>query len=266
MRRALGGTLTARLLAALLAWGAAAVAHAQTCHTSTRLPSDAPALRVSVSLEAAGYRNTRYEGSYQGFSVLSSWGSERVRLELGLPAYTLVRNGLRVAGLGDVWLSARWQAWQSDNGAFQTGLALVTAAPTGDPMKDLGMGHWMLTPTAWAQWEGEQVFSELELGFGRALGAHAGHGTGAGFPLVNPMNPSELGGKVSAGLRLGKAFSLRAGLDGFAPVVLAGTSRASVFAGTDLRVGSLEASVAVHLPVAGAPYDVKALAAVGLAF
>jgi hypothetical protein len=66
-----------------------------------------PGLLTGVRLDAAGYRNTSYEGDYQGLAPTLGFNHPRVAVMALLPAYRLTRNGRTGYGLGDLALAVR---------------------------------------------------------------------------------------------------------------------------------------------------------------
>ena len=160
MRRAL-------ILAVLLAWPARAAA--QQCHTFNRTSWRSQGLLAGVRLDAAGYRNSRYEGNWQGVAPLLSYSHPRFTALAMLPAYRLDRNGRPGYGLGDLTLAVRAPvpAWATDR--LTVGFGVAATLPTGKASEDLGMGHVMLMPEFWWVHEMDRVQLFGSVGQGVAL-------------------------------------------------------------------------------------------------
>lgn len=196
--------------------------------TSTR-----PAVHVAVRIGvlAAQYRTPLYEGSYQGAIVGATVSRGRFSLSAEITEYQLVRNGLATWGPGDVMLHLHGQLFA--RGRLSGGAMLMSSVPTGDDTRGFGMGHVMLMPEAWVTWSASSSLSlSGAIGGGYAFGgaaAHAKHGGGGTWPLVDPMNAREL--SFDAGAMYMLAPTLGTGIhvlgaapigDGRARVVIAG--------------------------------------------
>lgn len=245
-------------------WGTQALA--QPCHDVAPAADPESTVGMGVALEMASYRTPRYEGHYEGLSLLAqgnvSWGHVRV----GLPVYRLVRNGLWSRGLGDVALDAGVRLAQGAEGALTTGVALAATLPSGDASEELGMGHVMVMPGAWLDWRGERARVHARLAYGRALGGGA-HLSGGPQPLINPMNASEVEGSLGATVQLTREIGLKGGAYGALPVALPeGAARAATFVGIDLSWRQVALGIEGHLPLAGTPFQAKGIARMSLRF
>jgi len=259
MRHALIGVLG-------LAWGWGAPALAQPCHEVAPAAAQEPSVDLGVALETATYRTPRYEGDYQALSLFAQGTHARGHVRLALPVYRLVRNGLEGRGLGDVALDAGVRLAQAAEGALATGLALAVTLPSGDASQELGMGHVMVMPGAWLDWRGARARVHARLAYGRALGGGA-HLRGRPQPLVNPMNASEVEGSLGGAVQLTQEVGLKGGAYGALPVALPeGAARAATFAGLELRWRQVTLGFEGHLPLAGAPFQLKAVARLSLRF
>lgn len=250
--------------------GLATEASAQHCHPPAPSEPRRLGLRVALTSELATYRTTRFEGEYQGSSLGLGWEHRWVRLRASLPAYRLTRNGLAHHGLGDLFLDVRVPLASADNDIFVGGIGLAVVAPTGDSARDLGMGHFMLMPGAWATWRADRAFAQAHVAYGRSLtsdgGAH--HGGGRPGPIVNPMNASEVELALTGGASLIDQLRVRGGVYGAVPVAATGgASRAAAFVGMDvIPVGPFDVSLEGHLPLAGDPFLAKAVVSAGAQF
>ncbi|EYF00724.1 hypothetical protein [Chondromyces apiculatus] len=252
--------LAASLLVVL---GVSSEAHADHCHPDHPVEYFVKPLRlrVGLSVEAATYATERYEGEYQGTSLDVSWKHKWVELRAAMPAYRIVRNGLPELGLGDVFADVRVPFMDTNSlSNLNTGIALAATFPSGDPERDLGMGHVMLMPALWLTWRGLAPFLQVQVAYGRALAAaseHAHHGGGP-RPIVNPMNASEIEFFATAGTLLHPFVVVRGGIYGAVPIATeAGESRGALVLGSDLILRYAEFGLETHLPVAGDPFLAK---------
>jgi hypothetical protein len=140
----------------------------------------------------------------------------------------------------------------------------------------------MLMPGIWGELNRDRAFAQVQVVYGRSLGSHedhtadphAGHHghaqvqhvTGPG-PIVNPMNTSEVAGRLSAGYRLTDVLRLRAGVDAAVPVADdEGESRAIAVLGVDLLPDPFNTAIEGQLPFVGDPFTVKAVFSAGFRF
>jgi len=190
-------------------------------------------ISAGVSLEAASFDNVSYVGSYQGVMPRVGWMHGRFGIDAMIGLYHLTKNGLSLYGMGDAMFTGHATVWSNDE--IQAGVALHVMTPTGSELDGFGMGHTMVTPSAWATWIIDRVQLAASAGYSRALtdlgGAQHNHGPA---PLVDPMNMEELA--WSAGAELEIIAGIRAGgrLQGR---VAWGTSR--VTTGFELQFGAV---------------------------
>jgi hypothetical protein len=209
-----------------------------------------------LGAESAGVRTARYEGHYEGVRLESLWSKDAVSASAGLSAYRLVRNGLVSEGIGDLALGAQVIAWRPAE-QVSLGLSLVSTLPTGEARKSLGMGHVMLAPGVFANLQAGDAALALELGYARALSTD-GHEHHRDFaPLVDPMNSSELGGRLSAAARLASTLRLDAALFGAVPTTADGSARLVAALGSTVEAGWVEAHVELQTPIVGDPFTAK---------
>jgi len=268
MRRALivmictlgaAGLLTARPAAA-----------AQQCHPLAGSVWRNPGLSVGLRFDAAGYRNSRYEGDWQGMAPTLGFNHPKVAVMALLPMYRLTRNGLVGYGLGDLALALRVPVPRLSRGALSAGFGMAATVPTGKASADLGMGHVMLMPELWFTHDRERVQWVGTVGFARALASVSGsHHGGGPKPIVNPMNMSELDASLSSFLRLHERVSLKLGLFGAMPVGSAdvvGVTRIIASSGIAVTVRGLELSAELQAPLVGAPFLARGVLQVGYRF
>jgi hypothetical protein len=273
MRRAVRGVigrlaLLGLVCAALLLAGPAAAA--QQCHPLAGSVWRNPGLSAGLRFDAAGYRNSRYEGDWQGMAPTLGFNHPKVALMALLPMYRLTRNGLVGYGLGDLALAIRVPVPRFAVGPVSAGFGLAATLPTGKSSADLGMGHVMLMPEFWFTHERERVQWVGTFGFARAL-ASAGesHHGGGPRPIVNPMNLSEIDASLSSFLRLHERVSLKVGVYGAMPVGSAnvvGVTRIIASGGVAVTVRGLELSAELQAPVIGAPFLARGVLQVGYRF
>jgi hypothetical protein len=250
--------------------GLATNAAAQHCQPPVPSEPRRLGLRVEMASELATYRTTRFEGEYQGLSLGLGWEHRWARLRASLSAYRLTRNGPEQSGLGDLSLDVRVPFAGTESDTFASGVGVAAMVPTGESSRDLGMGHFMLMPGAWATWRSERWFTQGQVAYGRALTSAGGthHAGGAPHPIVNPMNASEVELAFTGAVLLFGQLRARGGIYGAVPVAAAGgASRAAAFVGLDGNLLEwLDVSFEGHLPLAGDPFLAKAIVSVGARF
>jgi len=273
MRRALNGMRRpSGLLGLMVAVGLLArpAAAAQQCHPLAGSVWRNPGLSTGLRFDAAGYRNSRYEGDWQGMAPTLGFNHPKVALMALLPMYRLNRNGRVGYGLGDLALAMRVPVPRFAKGPFTAGFGLAATLPTGKSSADLGMGHVMLMPEFWFAHERSRVQWVGTLGFARALASASGsHHAGGPRPIVNPMNLSEIDASLSSFVRLHERVSLKLGVYGAMPVGAAnvvGVTRIIASSGLSVTVRGLELSAELQAPVTGAPFLARGVLQVGYRF
>ena len=258
------------LIAAALLFAARPAAAAQQCHPLAGNVWRNPGIFTGVRLDAAGYRNTSYQGDYQGVAPTIGFNHRRIAVMALLPAYRLTRNGRTGYGLGDLAVAARVPVPAFTVRAFSAGFGMSATIPTGKADADLGMGHVMLMPEFWFGHETERVQFIGTLGFARALttasSRHHNHGP---RPIVNPMNLSEVDASLNAFLRVHEKLWLKVGAFGAMPVGtvnLNGVTRVVASTGFTVAVKRLELGVEVQAPLTGAPFLARGVVQVGYRF
>jgi hypothetical protein len=262
MRRAL---ITGLLL---LAPGHAAAS--QQCHPLAGSVWQSPGLMTGIRLDAAGYRNTSYEGDYQGLAPTIGFNHPRVAVMALLPAYRLTRNGRAGYGLGDLALAVRVPVPAFTRGSLTAGLGLAATLPTGKADADLGMGHVMLMPELWFVHAQERVQVVGTVGFARALASAGGsqHDHGP-RPIVNPMNMSEIDASLNSFIRVHAKLWLKLGMFGAMPVGAVnavGVTRVVAGSGLVVTVRGLELSAELQAPLTGSPFLARGVLQVGYRF
>lgn len=255
--------------AALLAWPGRA--DAQQCHSLNRSSWRSQGLLTGVRLDAAAYRNARYEGDWQGLAPTLAYSHRRVTAMAMLPAYRLNRNGRPGYGIGDLTLAVRAPvpAWSTDR--LSVGFGVAATLPTGKASEDLGMGHVMLMPEFWWIHEMDRVQLFGAVGFGRALaGKSASHHHASGpAPIVNPMNLSEIDATLGAFVRVHRLVWLKMSGFGAMPVGTAnanGVTRVMLTQGVAVNVRNVELSAELQAPLTGQPFLLRGVVQVGYRF
>lgn len=267
----MAGVRRTLIVAGLLLLAARPAAAAQQCHPLTGQNSSAPGLFTGVRLDAAGYRNSSYQGDYQGVAPTIGFNHRRVAVMALLPAYRLTRNGRTGYGLGDLALALRAPIPAFSTGSLSAGFGLSATMPTGKASADLGMGHVMLMPEFWFNHESERVQIVGTVGFARALtaaGASSHHNHGP-RPIVNPMNLAEIDASLNAFLRAHERVWLKVGTFGAMPVGTAnphGVTRVIASSGVTVAVRGLELSAEIQAPLTGAPFLARGVLQVGYRF
>lgn len=255
-------------------------AEAQSCHALELTEPDERPFRTTLGLQVASYDTGREQGDYQGLYAGVSYQRPWFGAEVVLPAYRLTRKSGTHVGLGDLVVTARASALRLRDGAIELGVALPVMVPTGSASSQLGMGHVMLMPALWFSLDLAPFALRAQAGYGRALGGdeHANHTGEQGghhghevavpaglFPLVNPMNRSELEHGLALGLRVQRHIGVHARWFGALPLG-EGALRQVVGAGATAELDPVELLVEVQVPAAGDPFQAKLITQVALAF
>ncbi len=257
------------LIAAVLLAARPAVA-SQQCHPLAGSVWSNPGLLTAVRIDAAGYRNSSYEGDYQGVAPTFGFTHPRVAVMALLPAYRLTRNGRVGYGVGDLALAIRTPIPAFAAGSLSTGFGLSVTLPTGSASADLGMGHVMLMPEFWFNHERGRVQLVGTVGFARALAqAGASHHNHGPRPIVNPMNLSEIDASFNSFIRVHDKVWLKLGMFGAMPVGTVnaqGVTRVIAGSGLIVTVRGFELSAEVQAPMTGSPFLARGVLQVGYRF
>jgi hypothetical protein len=244
---------------------ASGVAHAEhdMGSMSENHHQDGSELSAGVSVQAAQFDNTSYEGSYQ--AILPSVGFMRGRFGAGATVglYHLSKNGLSKNGLGDAMVTGHATVISTD--ALQAGVALHLMAPTGSELEGFGMGHVMAMPSAWGTWRARPVILKASAGYSRALTGLGGMHDHGPSPLVDPMNMQELTWSAGAELEVGHGLAAGGRFLGGIPI---GTGRERVVGAGRLAWGTPRITTAfeLQLGVAGDPFTIRGVLDTALRF
>jgi len=225
---------------------------------------DGSELSVGLSVEAARFETTFYVGSYQGATPSLSWMHGRFGASAAISLYHLTENGLSVYGAGDAMLGGIATVLERDT--LHAGVAFHVMFPTGSELENLGMGHTMAMPSAWATWRSAPLTVAASAGYGRALvdlgGEQHNHGP---MPLVDPMNMQELTWSAAADVDLGRGLQVGGRVRGGVPI---GTGTTRAIAGGRLAWGTPRISTGVELQVgmAGDPFTIRGVVDTALRF
>ena len=258
------------LITGLLLLAARPAVASQQCHPLAGSVWRNPGLLTGVRVDAAGYRNSSYEGDFQGLAPTLGFNHPRVAVMALLPAYRLTRNGRTSHGLGDLALAVRVPVPAFAHGTWSAGFGLAATLPTGKSSADLGMGHVMLMPEFWFGHERERVQLVGTVGFARALASAGGSSHNHGpRPIVNPMNMSEVDASLNSFVRVHDKVWLKLGMLGAIPVGAAtpqGVTRIIAGSGIVVTVRGLELSAELQAPLTGSPFLARGVLQVGYRF
>lgn len=220
---------------------------------------------ASLGLIAATYDARLFTGDYQGVVAGVRWARGRFGAAVTVPAYRLQKNGKVVDGVGDVM--AHGHLTLVTRGAAAAGVMAMVSVPTGDDMAGLGMGHVMVMPELWAAWASPAFAIVGSIGYSRALGgasAHAEHGGGM-WPLVDPMNASEVPFGATAMLALASQLGVGARVAGALP---AGDGDARLYGGPRLvwSEGRVDTSAEILGGMVGDPFDLRGVVEIAVRF
>jgi hypothetical protein len=250
----------------MLALAAPAVAHADHHGMAMSQAGDTPStFGAGVSLLAATFATTYYSGDYEGLLPSASWATGRFAAGASLPAYRVLENGLAIYGVGDLVVNG--QAALLVDRDVQAGVMLAASAPTGNEVNGLGMGHYMVMPAAWGAWHLERVVLTGSFGYSRAIvHASAQHDHGM-WPLVEPMNMSELTWSGAGEVAIGEGVRAGGRLSGGVPVgVLPGHERVVAAARVAWAHGSVDSAAELQAGVAGDPFTLRAVVSTAVRF
>jgi len=251
------------LASGLLASTASADHHHDEMATVAETPREFDA---SVSLIAASYGSptTTYAGDYEGVIPALSWSRDRYSVGASAGLYRILLNGLDDVGLGDVTAHASLRLHADDH--LYAGVMLMVTAPTGDEIHGLGMGHTMAMPMAYGAWTTGRFTFAATGGYSRALvQMEANHDHGV-WPLVDPMNMSELTWAASASYAIGHDLRGTARVAGGIPIELEGHTRVIGAARLGWGARRLDTAVEIQTGLVGDPFTIRGLVETALHF
>ena len=234
-------------------------ASAQECHHTARSTS-ALALRAGVAVEAGAIdddlgRSGHYRGTTASVEVAALGG--RARVALG--AYQ-VDWGQTGQGLGDLQLGVERAV--ATAGPMTLGLALSATLPTGSVRHDLGMGHPMVMPAAWARFRRDESALLATVLYGSMLGDQHAHGMAG--PLPSPMNAEEAGASLRGSHVFGRT-ELSTTISGATPIG-EGESRVGFAAGARMTFGPTELGIDLSAALGGTPTRARGIVEISRGF
>lgn len=243
----------------------ASTAHADHHGMEMMGAADEPtAFDASVNLVAASYSTLTYAGNYEGVLPAIGWRHDRYGVGASLGLYRIVLNGLDERGIGDLVVHA--DAMLYAHAHVTAGAMLMVSAPTGQEIYGLGMGHTMVMPSLYSTWSAGRVTLNASAGFSRAIAQmEAGHDHGV-WPLVDPMNMSEIAWGAGCDVAFGRGLHSSVRAAGGIPVGLAGHERVIVGAGIGWGSGRVDTAVEVQTGLVGDPFTVRGLVETALHF
>ena len=220
---------------------------------------------IGLSVLAASYSSRYYAGDYEGVQTDLSWARGRFAAGASLAYYRLFENGLETDGLGDVVVDG--QVTLVEHGDTTAGVMVAGSLPTGDGMIGLGMGHPMVMPAGWGTWHHQRVMLMASLGYSRALvdaSSHHDHGV---WPLVEPMNMSEISWSGAGDVAVSHGVHVGAQLSGGVPVgVLPGHDRVIGAVRVSYGAGAFDTSAEVEAGLDGDPFNTRGIVATAMHF
>ena len=261
---------TVGLFAGIVSWRNSGVAHAEHCELHELAVAPRSGYQVSVGWETARYRNSRYEGQFEGTSVAMGFRYQGFLITGKVPAYRLVRNGLPTEGMGDATLAMEQRVFSSADGHNALGARMALSIPTGAQSQDLGMGHSMVMPGVWARFQWQRLHGHLGLDFARAMGTtdsqHGGHNMSY-FPIVQPMNMSELSATGLLELEMLGKMAIRTRLVSARPVASGnGTPRSIAGLGVGFTGEALSTYLEWQTPIEGTPFQSRMMGGLTISF
>lgn len=200
--------------------------------------------------------------AYQGAALAVAGGWRRLGARVALGGYHV---GERGAGLDDLHAAVTGELTPR-RGPVHAGVMAAAALPTGDADRGSGMGHPMVHGGAWAHYR----YLDAGVAYARALGDGAEHAAhlhgGDGWPLVDPMNATEVA--FDAGLSypvVPGRLTVRAGALAAFPTER-GVRRVVVSGGVRVDRGRLGAAATLARPVVGDPFTVRGQVEIGCRF
>jgi len=219
---------------------------------------------ASVSLVAARFDTMLYGGDYQGVVPALRWTHDRYAVGAMAPLYRIVENGLETLGAGDVMVHGQVTIVRHEHHA--AGATLGVSAPTGDHLRGLGVGHPMVMPAAWDSYTAGRLALAASLGISAGFGGAAHHHDDTMWPLVDPMNRSELSWSASGDYALAPAWRIGAQLSGGVPVVEAGVTRVIAGARAVWITHRVQTGFELQAGIAGDPFTLRGVAQTTLVF
>lgn len=247
--------------------GAAASARAEHEHGPIAPSESEPvsAYAAGIAFVAASYETMFYGGNYEGAVPSFRWSRGRFGAAASLPLYRLVGNGRTTFGIGDAIVHG--QATLAGDRALAFGVVLAVGLPTGDSRPGLGMGHAMLMPAGFVSAELGWLALVGSAGYGRALGSAHTHGDDPhAWPLVDPMNESEITLSGSADIAIARAWRVGTRLAGAIATSADRQSRLIAGGRAAWTSGRFETGIELQAGLVGDPFEVRGVVQIAVRF
>lgn len=219
---------------------------------------------TGVSLLAASFGTSFYEGDYEGVVPAVAWSSKHWGAGASFPLYRLQENGRELYGQGDVVVHG--QGTLIDAGSVSAGGMVAVSLPTGNGQQGFGMGHAMAMPALWATWALARVTLSGSAGYSRAIVGEMSHHDHGPWPLVEPMNMSEISWSAGGTITLSSSTHAGARLSGGVPVGAVGTDRLVGAVRFGWGAGRVESAAEIQAGLAGDPFTVRGVLETALHF
>jgi hypothetical protein len=219
---------------------------------------------TSVSLLAASFATPDFAGDYEGVIPSVSWSTPRFAVGANVPLYRLQENGRELYGPGDVVVHG--QGTFIEAGELHAGALVAVSAPTGDGQAGTGMGHAMAMPALWTAWSHERLTLAGSAGYSRALVDSMTHHDHGPWPLVEPMNMSEISWSASGDIALAHGTHAGARVSGGVPVGAAGTDRVVGAVRVAWGSGAVDTAAELQAGLAGDPFTIRGVVETALHF
>jgi hypothetical protein len=220
-------------------------------------------ISAGVSLVAAAFDTMDYGGDYQGVIPALRASNGRFAGAASIGMYRLQPNGREIYGAGDAVVHGQAALLRGERAT--AGFALAVSAPTGDNLTGFGMGHPMVMPAGYARWSDGKVGFDGAVGYGRAIGGAQSHHSHGAWPLVEPMNLSEMTWAASADLALARVLRAGARVSGAVPI---GDGNSRVIGGVRVlwTEGRVDTAFEIQAGVAGDPFSLRGVLETALRF
>lgn len=220
---------------------------------------------AGVSLVAAQFATPYYGGNYEGIVPALDWSRHRFSAGASLGAYRIDENGYSTTGIGD--LLVHGEVAVLDRPAARAGVSLAASDPIGNAENGLGMGHVMVMAAGWGMWQRGCVALHAMAGYSRAVGVPPGSHDHGPWPLVDPMNMSEIAWSAAGDVALGRGARAGARFEGGIPVgALPGHERVIGALRLAWDRGAVATAAELQAGLVGDPFSIRAVLETALTF
>ena len=247
----------------IVCWaGAARAQHHHEVDTDEQ-SFDEQSFAAGVTMLAATFETLLYAGNYQGIMPSLRWANDRFGAGASASAYRLEENGATFYGFGDIVVHG--QATIIGDEQVRGGVLASVSAPVGDDRRGMGMGHVMLMPAVFGIWTIDRVALAATAGYSRAIGSSSEHDHGM-WPLVEPMNISEVTWSAGASVAVTPAVQAGARMSGGIPIGLAGDDRLIGALRVSWTTGRLQTAGELQAGIVGDPFIIRGVVSTALSF